>query len=540
MTKHYFGGKQLALIVNDIHLPPDAQRPEAVEAAIRLLGVPKSDVKDAYITRTSVDARRRGRISLVYSVGVELEGDEATVAGRFPPQQVSLRRTEPRQIPRGTLPLAHRPVIAGFGPAGMFAGLQLARLKYRPLIVERGADVETRVRDVARFWSQGVLNPESNVQFGEGGAGTFSDGKLVTRINDSRCGFVLDTFVEFGAPEEIRRDAKPHIGTDKLQDIVRAVREEIRHCGGEVRFGTRLDGVALRGGRLSAVKLSDGTEEETGALILAVGHSARDTFEMLLGNGFTLTPKPFSVGVRIEHLQSEIDRGLYGALAGHPALPKGEYQLSLRQGGRAVYTFCMCPGGTVVAAASKAGGVVTNGMSGSLRDGKNANAALVVSVDASDFGGDALGGLRYQQKLEQAAFAAGGSTYRAPFQTAAAFRDGTVSRTGRVEPSYPIGVTPFPLEQLLPPPVTQMLRTGLAAFDRRLPGFGAADALLTGIETRTSSPVRILRNDSLQADGVEGVYPAGEGAGYAGGIVSAAVDGLRAAEAIAGQYAPFD
>lgn len=527
----------MALIVNDIHLSPDADQREAVEAALRLLCAPRGSVRDAYITRTSVDARRRGRISLVYSVGVELDGDEAAVAQRFPAQQVTLRRAQPRVFPRGTEKLVHRPVIAGFGPAGMFAGLQLARLGFRPLIVERGADVETRVRDVERFWKTGTLNSESNVQFGEGGAGTFSDGKLVTRINDPRCSFVLDTFVEFGAPEAVRREAKPHIGTDLLREIVRAVREEIIRLGGEVRFGTRLDGVQMKNGRLAAVTLGNDTIAAE-VLILAVGHSARDTFGMLLKSGLILVPKPFSVGVRIEHLQADIDRGLYGALAGHPALPKGEYQLSLRQGNRAVYTFCMCPGGTVVAAASETGGVVTNGMSSSRRDGKNANAALVVSVDSVDFGSEPLAGIAFQRELEQAAFAAGSGDYHAPYQTVGAFRDGARCLPGRVAPSYPAGVVPYPLERLLPKAVTSMLRTGLSAFDRRLPGFGSADALLTGVETRTSSPVRILRDESMQAEGTAGVYPAGEGAGYAGGIVSAAVDGLRAAEAVAGRYAP--
>lgn len=475
---------------------------------------------------------------MVFTVSVELPPErEEKLAAACTDPTVSRRVSQPFRPEPGSEPLPGRPVIAGFGPAGMFAGLLLARLGYRPLIVERGADVDARVRAVEGFWKGGPLDARTNVQFGEGGAGTFSDGKLTTRIHDPLCQTVMEEFVRHGAPAEICRLAKPHIGTDRLRGIVKAIRRDILAAGGEVRFGTALTGLCLRAGRLTGVTLEDGEAVGTGVLILAVGHSARDTFAMLRRSGVPLVPKPFSAGVRIEHRQEDIDRALYGRLAGDPCLPPGEYQLSLRRGEKAVYTFCMCPGGTVVAAASETGGVVVNGMSEYARDGENANSALVVSV--SGFA-DAMDGVEFQRTLERAAFAAGGGEYAAPVQTVEGFREGTDRFSfGRVHPTYPLGVTPARLDLLLPEPIPHMMRQGLLAFNRRLPGFAAPDTLLTGVETRTSSPVRIPRDGSrFTAQGMDGLYPAGEGAGYAGGIMSAAVDGLRAAQAVVTRFRP--
>lgn len=533
----------MAIILHDLRLPLDADEREVFALAACRLRVHPQDIKASYLVRTSVDARHRNNIQLVYSVGLELYSDEQQAVARAlpdaPPSLVSLRKHTEYVVEPGGSPLEfeNRPVIAGFGPAGMFAGLLLSRMGYRPLIIERGADVDSRVEAVSRFWQQGVLSPDTNVQFGEGGAGTFSDGKLTTRINDPRCEKVLEEFVKHGAPAEIAQVAKPHIGTDKLREVVKSIRNEIIACGGEVCFNTKLEKITVEDGALLDITLGSGEELRPAALILAVGHSARDTFEMLHSGEVGMIPKPFSVGVRIEHLQSEIDRGLYGALAGHPRLPKGEYQLSLRQNGRAVYTFCMCPGGTVVAASSEEGGVVTNGMSVFARDGANANSALVVSVDPADYGGGPLDGIAFQRRLEQAAFRAGGSNYQAPCQAVGSF----LGAGGRANltPTYPNGVVEADLRKLLPDFVPPMFELGLRAFERKLPGFASAGAVMTGVETRTSSPVRIPRDEGFEALSVRGLYPAGEGAGYAGGIVSAAVDGLKSAEAVIGRYAPL-
>lgn len=530
----------MSIIVTNIRAGLDVGEDDVIGLALKRIKKGRGELAAAYIMKSSADARHRNNLCLVYSVGLELSGDEAAAVAVAHDPSVTLRKKEPYSPKTGTQRLEARPVVVGFGPAGMFAGLLLAKYGYRPLIVERGAAVDERVGAVERFFKGGKLDTRTNVQFGEGGAGTFSDGKLTTRIGDPRCETVIDEFVASGAPQAIKRAAKPHIGTDNLRNVVKNLRRRIVELGGEVRFNTALTGLRVRGGEVRSVLL-DGEEVEAGAVLLAVGHSARDTFSMLLGTGVELCAKPFSVGVRIEHLQADIDRALYGGLAGHPALPKGEYQLSLRDGGRAVYTFCMCPGGSVVAAASQQGGVVTNGMSLYSRDGKNANAALAVSVSPADFGERPLDGVAFQLGLERAAFAAGGADFRAPCQDVGNFLSGGVAfYRGRVEPTYPVGVAPCDLGALFPPYVTAMLQKGLRAFDRRLPGFAAPDALLTGVETRTSSPVRIPRGDTCEAVGIGGLYPVGEGAGYAGGIMSAAVDGLRAAEAVMAKFAPMD
>lgn len=526
----------MSLLISNIRLPLDAPENDAVRAALRAAGLPVSLEGDAYIARQAPDLRH-GQASFVYTVGIDLPAArEKEAMCRVGSAQIRRRDTAPFDPQPGSEPMEGRPVIVGFGPAGMFAGLLLAYRGYRPLIVERGAPVEARAQAVARFWREGALDADTNVQFGEGGAGTFSDGKLTTRIGDPLCAEVLRQFAAHGAPQEILRAAKPHIGTDRLRGVVRAIREDIVAHGGEVRFRTRLTGLRVQSGRVRAACLGGGEEAAAGTLILAAGHSARDTFEMLLQSGVRLEPKPFSVGVRIEHLQSAVEQALYGRYAGHPRLPRGEYQLSLRKGERAVYTFCMCPGGTVVAAASEPGGVVTNGMSDYNRDRRNANAALVVSVDAFPA---PLDGVAFQRELERAAFAAGGGDYRAPCQTVGAFLAGKPGAPGdEVTPSYPAGVTPARLDTLFAPGITAMLRDGLRAFGRRQHGFDAPQAVLTGVETRTSSPVRIPRTAACEAVSMQGLYPAGEGAGYAGGIMSAAVDGLRVAAAVVTRYAP--
>ncbi len=518
------------IIVPDIRCSPDEELSAAIERAANGLGLREGEIKSAVLIRESVDARHK-RVALLRSIGLELFGDESEKLKNSASARLARPVPELKAAPCPDK-LAPPPVIAGFGPAGMFAGLLLARAGYRPVIIERGGSLDERTAAVRRFGSGGTLDTRSNIQFGEGGAGAFSDGKLTTRINDPACGYILRELVRFGAPREILYKAKPHVGTDLLVNAVRGVRGEIESLGGRVLFNERLTGLRERGGRLCAVVTERG-ELVAEALILAIGHSARDTFEMLHAGGITLLPKPFSVGVRVEHLQSEVDRALYGEFAGHPALGHAEYQHSLRDAvsGRAVYTFCMCPGGYVVPAASEEGTVVTNGMSYHARDGINANSALVVSVDGRDFGTSALGGLEFQRRLERAAYAVSGS-YRAPVQTVGEFLGGSAGH-GRVQPTYPIGVERYDMSGLFPREISEMLAAGLRAFGRRQAGFDAPGAILTGVETRTSSPVRIPRGDDMQSASLAGLYPCGEGAGYAGGIMSAAVDGLRVALALA-------
>ncbi|MBE6703085.1 MAG: hypothetical protein E7585_06715 [Ruminococcaceae bacterium] len=488
--------------------------------------------------KKSFDARRKNAIQQVCSVIASAEEPMTLPADALERAGIRPFTEEMPAVVQGTDPLAARPLVVGMGPAGLFAALLLAEQGYAPVIIDRGDDVATRAAATERFRLEGVLDTESNIQFGAGGAGTFSDGKLVTRVNDPLCHYVLRRMVEFGAPAEILTRAKPHVGTDILRHVVEAILRRIASLGGEVLYRTCLLDYA-REGNVLCVKTTRG-EIIAGVLLLAIGHSARDTFEALLSHPLCLAPKPFSVGVRIEHLRADIDRALYGEAAGHPALGPAEYALSDTTGARGVYTFCMCPGGEVVAAASEAGGVVVNGMSYHQRDGKNSNAAVAVSVDPAELGNDIRASIAFQRDLERAAYAAGGGDYYAPVQTVGDFLAGQKgTEPGRVQPTYGGGrVRVADLHDVLPPFITDTLAAGLRSFDRKIAGFAASDAVLTGVETRTSSPVRILRGEARTAVGEDLLYPTGEGAGYAGGITSAALDGLRTALAVMARFAP--
>ena len=526
----------MPIILSDIKCPVGTPQEEIVARAKKLLGLKDADILGAGVYKTSLDARKRNDIHSVCSVMLQLRDRERELSLSKRRRDIRFFEDKDPEPLVSTKKRDGRVVIAGFGPAGMFCALMLSELGYKPIVLERGADVDTRTSSVEGFFCGGELDPNTNVQFGEGGAGTFSDGKLTTRIGDPLCRYVLKRLVEFGAPEEIMYLSKPHIGTDKLRSVVKNLRQRVIQNGGEVRFLSRLDGISLGGKGVGKVK-TNGVEIDTSALVLAIGHSARDTFEMLLESGVAIEPKAFSVGARIEHRQIDVDRSLYGGDSRELNLPKGEYQLSMRRpDGRAAYTFCMCPGGQVVAAASEHGGIVTNGMSEFSRGGENANAALVVSVNKDDFPSGALGGIEFAKSIERRAYDLTKS-YKAPAMTVGAFLDGG-SDSPSVLPTYRPDVVMSDLTKVLPNFVTDMMRQGLAKFSREMNCFGDRGALLTAPETRTSSPVRITRNEQGAALGIPNLYPCGEGAGYAGGIMSAAVDGIRTAMKIAEAFAP--
>lgn len=528
----------MSIIISGIRLPFDRPEAEAIDAALTRCGLHAASALCADIYRCSIDARH-GKVQKVYSVCVHGMEEEARFVDALHDTTVRCKSDAVLEPVRGDIHSEHRPVVIGMGPAGLFAAYELARYGYRPLVFERGDELSRRDQAVKDFFEQGMLDESCNIQFGEGGAGAYSDGKLTTRINDPRCESVLRTFVEHGAPEEILRQAKPHIGTDILKNVVRAMRESILEAGGEVHFRAPLTGLEMHGDILSGVRI-DGQSIACERAVLAIGHSARDTFAWLSQNIY-MEPKAFSVGARIEHSQAEIDRMLYGRLAGHPALPPAEYMLSHRDGQRACYSFCMCPGGEVVAAQSEENTVVTNGMSYHARDGRNANAAIVVSVEPSDFAeSGVLGGVAFQREIERAAYRLTDS-YQAPCQRVGDFLEGRLStKFGQVRPTYPRGVQLGTIESCLPRFVTEKMRDGLRAFDRRMHGFAMPDALLTAPETRTSSPVRLARGEDLFSRSLRGLIPCGEGAGYAGGIMSAAVDGIRAAHQIIQELRPVE
>lgn len=520
----------MAIIVSQIKTSLDQPKEYAVRKAIAALKLSDGEIKTARLYKTSVDARHE--VTFVSSVYIELANAQKERMLSEKHANVKLYERKELSVCHGSEPLCGDIVIAGFGPAGMFCALTLCEFGYKPIVLERGAAMDERVAAVDRYQSSGVLDPQTNVQFGEGGAGTFSDGKLTTRINDPLCARVLDKLCEFGAPEDILTNAKPHIGTDKLRGVVKNLRQRIIGLGGEVRFLSQLEDVRVNGGQICSVR-ANGSDIDCSALVLAIGHSAHDTFEMLLKNGIELVPKPFSVGVRIEHLQADIDRALYGKYAGHPALPPAEYTLSYRENDRGVYTFCMCPGGFVVASASTDGGIVTNGMSYFDRAGDNANSAVLVSVSSEDFGTDPLSGVDFIRRLEAKAFEAGarhGVNGSAPAMMTREFLNGEGTFSlGRVTPTYPLGVQQCDLRELFPEHISGFLAKGIRQFEQKIRGFSDSDSVLTAVESRTSSPVRIPRGDSGTALSCENLFPCGEGAGYAGGIMSAAVDGIKTA-----------
>ena len=532
------------LLVNNIKLPVNASVKEAFSVAKRTLRREGLDsfADDYVIYRRSVDARRKPDIFYVYTIAVS--GDFPDIPLDLQKKiGISIEEQKPFVTPEpGETVLSASPVVVGSGPCGLFAGLILAEAGYKPIILERGGSIQERKASVDRFNKEQVLDSETNIQFGAGGAGTFSDGKLVTRVNDPLTSYVLERFIEFGAPEEIRYIAKPHVGTDVLSVVVDRMLDKIKELGGEIRYNTKFISANTNLGKVTSVKTNNG-DIPCGALVLAIGHSARDTYEYLLGNGMNIEAKPISVGMRIEHLAEDIDYALYGEAAGTPGLGHAEYNLSCNTKTRGTYTFCMCPGGIVVAAASEEGGVVVNGMSYHSRAGRNSNSAVVTSVFQSDYGGTPRAAIEFQRKIERAAYKAGGANYYAPIITVGDFLSGELkTEPKRILPEYMCqNQTKLARpEDYLPSFVTEGVRSALYNFDRKISGFAAPDAVLTGAETRTSAPVRIIRDmDSKLATGYTNIFPAGEGAGYAGGITSAALDGIKSAFALMRIFRPI-
>ena len=531
------------LIISGISLSPDTDESEACRIAseeLKRAGIHPARIRFS-IYKRSVDARKKNAIKLVYSVAARFDAPVKSDLPNGKRYKISEISDDNLEIKFGKEPSLYRPLIVGMGPAGLFCALLLAENGYAPVIIDRGDCVAERTEKYEAFRKFGVLDTESNIQFGAGGAGTFSDGKLLTRINDPKISYVMKRFCEFGAPEDIKISAKPHIGTDILLTVVDNMLREIERLGGKVLYRTRLDGITERSDGTAIAHTTRG-DIPCSSIVLATGHSSRDTYKMLLENRYAIEAKAFSVGVRIEHLREDIDGALYGDMAGHPRLGKGEYHLSDTTGDRGVYTFCMCPGGEVVAAASEEGGVVVNGMSRRARDGANSNSAIAVSVRLGDYGGTPSGAIEFQRNIERKAFLCGGSDYCAPVQTVGDFLSGgSGGEPTRVLPTYRGGkVRTADMNDVLPSFVCEGLKMGIRSFERKLTGFSSPDALLTGVETRTSAPVRILRGETLLAIGKRTVYPCGEGAGYAGGITSAAIDGIRVALKIIERFAPED
>jgi uncharacterized protein len=526
------------LRLTELKLALDHTDTELAAAILKRLDIDKSQLLDFRIFRRGYDARKKSAILLVYTLDITLQNESAVLAKLANDPHIGpTPNTHYQFVAHAPINNKIRPIVIGMGPCGLFAGLILAQMGFNPIILERGKAVRERTKDTFGLWRQRVFNPESNVQFGEGGAGTFSDGKLYTQIKDPKHygRKVLTEFVKAGAPAEILYLSKPHIGTFRLVSMIENMRADIEALGGEIRFQSRVEDVLIEQGQIQGVVLANGESLYSQHVVLAVGHSARDTFHMLHDRGVYLEAKPFSVGFRIEHPQSLIDHCRFGAYAGNALLGAADYKLVHHcKNGRSVYSFCMCPGGTVVAATSEVGHVVTNGMSQYSRNERNANSGIVVGITPTDYPGSPLAGLAFQRQWEQQAFLLGGSNYNAPAQRVEDFlAQRPSSQLGQIMPSYTPGVQPCDLSSTLPQYAIEAIREALPAFDKQIKGFAMPDAVLTGVETRTSSPISIKRNANYQSINTKGLYPAGEGAGYAGGILSAAVDGIKAAEAVA-------
>ncbi|MCC2520775.1 NAD(P)/FAD-dependent oxidoreductase [Vibrio coralliilyticus] len=525
--------------LTEIKLPLDHEEEALIAAIAKKLGISEDQVISFNVFRRGYDARKKTNILLIYTLDVVVENDEPLLV-KFAddPHVKQTPDMEYKFVAEAPENITERPVVIGFGPCGLFAALILAQSGFKPIVVERGKEVRERTKDTFGFWRKRTLNTESNVQFGEGGAGTFSDGKLYSQVKDPNFygRKVITEFVEAGAPEEILYVSKPHIGTFKLVTMIEKMRAKIIELGGEIRFSTRVDDIHMDGEQITGLTLSNGEEIQSRYVVLAVGHSARDTFEMLHERGVYMEAKPFSVGFRVEHKQSMIDEARFGPNAGNPILGAADYKLVHHcKNGRTVYSFCMCPGGTVVAATSEEGRVVTNGMSQYSRSERNANSAIVVGIDPErDYPGDPLAGIRFQRELESGAYVLGGENYDAPAQKIGDFLKGRdPSEIGDVQPSFTPGIHLTDISKALPDFAIEAIREAIPAFDKKIKGFASEDGLLTGVETRTSSPVCIKRGKDFQSINLKGFFPAGEGAGYAGGILSAGIDGIKAAEALA-------
>ena len=539
--------------LSNIKLPLDHDDQALTQTILSTLDITPEQLISFNMFRRGYDARKKSNIFLIYTLDVEVTNElETELLIKFADDQL-VKKTpdlDYHYVAQAPEDLKERPIIVGFGPCGLLAGLTLAQMGYNPIILDRGKEVRERTKDTFGFWRQKKLNTESNVQFGEGGAGTFSDGKLYSQVKDPKQygRKVLTEFVASGAPEEIMYVSKPHIGTFKLVSMVEKMRAEIIRLGGEIRFSSRVDDIELeknddgseQGNRITGLTLSTGEKLKSNHIAIAIGHSARDTFEMLFNKGIYIEAKPFSVGFRIEHEQSTIDAARFGPNAGNEILGAADYKLVHHcKNGRSVYSFCMCPGGTVVAATSEENRVVTNGMSQYSRNERNANSAVVVGIDPNDYPGGPLAGIEFQRQLESNAYVLGGSDYDAPAQTVGDFLKGVDSgkkdldSLGTVKPSFKPGIKLTDLSKALPDFAVEAIREAIPAFNRKIKGFAKDDALLTGVETRTSAPISIKRDGTFQSINTQGLYPAGEGAGYAGGIMSAAIDGIKIAEAIA-------
>lgn len=523
--------------INEVKLSLNCDESSLAEKAASVLKCKKENVKSIRILKKSIDSRKKEDICFVYNLAVETDINDSLLLKNARNSKISQYFEEPYLIPENKRTSTIRPIIVGFGPAGFMAALTLAKSGLNPIVIERGADVETRHKQVLDFWNYRKLNADSNVQFGEGGAGTFSDGKLTTGIKSPFISEVIRELINHGAPEEIAYSATPHIGTDRLGDVVKSIREEIISLGGEIHFNTKLTDLILANNSIQGITVTDknGSRDiEADTLILCIGHSARDTVEMLYRKGINIIQKPFSMGARIEHPRELIDKSQYGKFAGHPKLGAAVYKLACHPDhGRGAYTFCMCPGGTVVCASSEENKVVVNGMSEYARNGENSNSAILVGIEPEQFDSDhPLAGIEIQRKIEERAFEAGERSYAAPCQTVRDFLSNQKSKKlSSVKPTCPTGTVPGDMREILPKRITDTISSALIKMDKMLQGFAMPDAVLTFPETRSSSPVRILRNDILQSN-IRGIYPCGEGAGYAGGIVSAAVDGIKCAHAV--------